>query len=417
MRPYQLGDAVKLIKSGNKAAAFPILEEVLLANPRDENAWLWLYACVEDVDQKRHCLRKALEINPKNEHARQALKKLASPRPAPARVSSPASEPEPAAEHGEEPEAEEPVAVRNRRNGLLGMVVLVLLFCLCSGIALFLVLRQFSDLGTGLAFLAGTLQGKAPALSVTVLPAPLPSPTVAFLPSATLPVSATLPPPSPTLSPAPTDTAAAVITQPVAAEELESYRMQGKMSGAAGTDIMSFSREWIKASRAQHRVTDSNGDITEIIIVDKVTWQKSDGSWTRLDLDQQTSQQGGMASPIANWQSLKPVGDETINGVPCMHYTVDEDASDIWGVQGSTSHISGDLWVANRADLPPVILSMKIHLQTGGPGSAQATATLDPSIAPGEAPALDPPGMTYDYEYEITEINPQLVIEAPQNPQ
>jgi len=116
MTTYQLGDAVKLIKSGNKAAALPILEEVLRANPRDENAWLWLYACVEDPEQKRQCLRKALEINPTNEHARQALKKLASPRLAPARVTAPATGPE--AEHGDESEAqEEPVAVRNRRMG------------------------------------------------------------------------------------------------------------------------------------------------------------------------------------------------------------------------------------------------------------------------------------------------------------
>jgi len=45
-------DAVQLIKSGNKPAAVPMLKEIVQANPRDEDAWLWLHSCVEQVEGK-----------------------------------------------------------------------------------------------------------------------------------------------------------------------------------------------------------------------------------------------------------------------------------------------------------------------------------------------------------------------------
>ena len=47
MSSDKLDDAIQLIKSGNKPAAVLLLKEVLRANPRDEDAWLWLYSCVE----------------------------------------------------------------------------------------------------------------------------------------------------------------------------------------------------------------------------------------------------------------------------------------------------------------------------------------------------------------------------------
>jgi tetratricopeptide (TPR) repeat protein len=79
----ELGDAIQLIKSGNRQAALPILKEILQENPGDEQAWLWLYACVDKVQEKRYCLQKALEINPDNQPARAALEKLAGPAPSP----------------------------------------------------------------------------------------------------------------------------------------------------------------------------------------------------------------------------------------------------------------------------------------------------------------------------------------------
>ena len=99
MTSEKLSSAVQLIKSGNKQIALPILKEIIQTNPNDENAWLWLYSCVEKVEEKEYCLQQALEINPDNQQARKALLKLtdlASPL-AHQSVQGKAAPPEPAA--------------------------------------------------------------------------------------------------------------------------------------------------------------------------------------------------------------------------------------------------------------------------------------------------------------------------------
>jgi hypothetical protein len=71
-----LSQAVQLIKAGNKPAALPLLKQLIQAEPDNELAWQWLYSCVDDVSQKKYCLKKVLEINPNNTNARNALEKL-----------------------------------------------------------------------------------------------------------------------------------------------------------------------------------------------------------------------------------------------------------------------------------------------------------------------------------------------------
>ncbi|MBV5343887.1 tetratricopeptide repeat protein [bacterium] len=72
----KLNQAVHLIKSGNKLDALPILKEIVQIDPNNENAWLWLYSCVDKVEQKKYCLHQALRINPNNKNARAAVEKL-----------------------------------------------------------------------------------------------------------------------------------------------------------------------------------------------------------------------------------------------------------------------------------------------------------------------------------------------------
>jgi tetratricopeptide (TPR) repeat protein len=69
--------AITAYKSGNIEKAVELFLQVVKNNPNSENAWLWLSACVNNVEQKRYCLEKVLYINPNNEHARQALNKIA----------------------------------------------------------------------------------------------------------------------------------------------------------------------------------------------------------------------------------------------------------------------------------------------------------------------------------------------------
>jgi len=77
-----LQQAITAIKSGDKSGGQRLLAQLLKAEPRNENAWLWMSAAVGDDAQRRFCLEKVLAINPANAAAQQALSRLGSP-PAP----------------------------------------------------------------------------------------------------------------------------------------------------------------------------------------------------------------------------------------------------------------------------------------------------------------------------------------------
>jgi Tfp pilus assembly protein PilF len=77
MSTVDLNQAVQFYKDGNKEQAAQILTAVLKQDPKNEAAWLWMAACSDKLEERRMCLEKALEINPKNEKARLALEKLA----------------------------------------------------------------------------------------------------------------------------------------------------------------------------------------------------------------------------------------------------------------------------------------------------------------------------------------------------
>ena len=76
MTSEKLSQAIQFIKAGKKEAALPILKDVVQVEPNNESAWLWLYSCVEKIEQKKYCLHQALKINPNNQDARIALSKL-----------------------------------------------------------------------------------------------------------------------------------------------------------------------------------------------------------------------------------------------------------------------------------------------------------------------------------------------------
>jgi hypothetical protein len=74
-----LSQAVAAIKAKDFPAARKILAAILKQNPKNEQAWLFLTLCVDDPQQKRDCLQQVLAINPHNEHALRAMKKLSTP--------------------------------------------------------------------------------------------------------------------------------------------------------------------------------------------------------------------------------------------------------------------------------------------------------------------------------------------------
>jgi len=79
MPSEKLNSAIAAIKSGDKATSSRLLAEILIAEPSNETAWYWLATCVDDVEKKRYCLKRALSINPSNYTYIKALIKLELP--------------------------------------------------------------------------------------------------------------------------------------------------------------------------------------------------------------------------------------------------------------------------------------------------------------------------------------------------
>jgi hypothetical protein len=71
-----LNQAVVAAKAGRKAEARRLLETVLDADERNEQAWLWLSDVVESDEERIICLKNVLTINPDNEMARKGLAAL-----------------------------------------------------------------------------------------------------------------------------------------------------------------------------------------------------------------------------------------------------------------------------------------------------------------------------------------------------
>ena len=60
----RLQDAIRLIKQNDKEAAKQLLLELVLEEPSNSLAWLWLAACADTNDEKISFLEKTLEVDP-----------------------------------------------------------------------------------------------------------------------------------------------------------------------------------------------------------------------------------------------------------------------------------------------------------------------------------------------------------------
>ena len=71
--PDNLQQAIIAIKSGDKKTGRELLMEVLKADSRNENAWLWMTQVLDSDDERIKCLETVLKINPNNEKAKHGL--------------------------------------------------------------------------------------------------------------------------------------------------------------------------------------------------------------------------------------------------------------------------------------------------------------------------------------------------------
>lgn len=67
---------IEAARRGDKASAQVLLQQVVNADPNNELAWMWLASAVDSLEERRACLQRALQINPDNARAREALQRL-----------------------------------------------------------------------------------------------------------------------------------------------------------------------------------------------------------------------------------------------------------------------------------------------------------------------------------------------------
>ena len=71
-----LGRAMERVNAGDLSQGRRLLEVLLEKDPHNDQAWVWLSACVDDPHHRRICLQQALRANPKNEMAQDGMKVL-----------------------------------------------------------------------------------------------------------------------------------------------------------------------------------------------------------------------------------------------------------------------------------------------------------------------------------------------------
>lgn len=72
----KLKEGINAARIGDKATARRLLIQVTSADPRNEVAYMWLASVTDDLGERRRFLQRALELNPSNARAREALNRL-----------------------------------------------------------------------------------------------------------------------------------------------------------------------------------------------------------------------------------------------------------------------------------------------------------------------------------------------------
>lgn len=84
-------EAKRAIRAGNKAEAQKLLLKATELDQSNEQAWMWLSAVVDTVEDQIICLENVLQINPNNADAKRGLEMLRKKAPPP--VEKPPSKP------------------------------------------------------------------------------------------------------------------------------------------------------------------------------------------------------------------------------------------------------------------------------------------------------------------------------------
>lgn len=85
-------EGISAYRAGRKDEARALLLRAVEIDQYNEQAWLWLSAVVESVDEQKTCLENVLTINPGNERAKQGLHVLTQKNAPPAKAAAQAED-------------------------------------------------------------------------------------------------------------------------------------------------------------------------------------------------------------------------------------------------------------------------------------------------------------------------------------
>ncbi len=256
----------------------------------------------------------------------------------------------------------------------------------------------------------GLLKEKAAEIGATVV-ATMSVPLVATVaPPAPGETSQPTPPPQPTPTPigagqpTPTPSKVSLGEDKVAvpADTLRSYRAHQSTKVQQGDKPWSpevkMDIEWTsEPEKALHVIMygPSGSPVSEFITIGSKTWLKSDGKWYEIPGDRATENSQppvNVDQVLSNVQKPpKPLGTEEVNGVRCQQYLLDTDFTVTAGGDTTRGHITGNIWVADQSDIPPVVVKSrtKTLVKVGG---EKATVAEERELYDINAPiTIEPP--------------------------
>ncbi len=72
----KLAQGIEAAKAGDRAAAQNLLYDVVVDDPRNEAAWVWLSYVADSIPDRKICLENVLTINPANDYARRGMAQI-----------------------------------------------------------------------------------------------------------------------------------------------------------------------------------------------------------------------------------------------------------------------------------------------------------------------------------------------------
>ncbi len=73
IRDPLLKEGIQAVFEGDFKRAAKLLTEYTQKEPEDAAGWIWLGFCLEDRAQSTYCMRRAMELDPGNEEAKELM--------------------------------------------------------------------------------------------------------------------------------------------------------------------------------------------------------------------------------------------------------------------------------------------------------------------------------------------------------